>query len=139
VESVSPQGAQIGFEAPVDGLLNLPSFFTAPAYAACYPARRLRDILGSKFIMLDNFAVDEFPAASKPDLQRFESNLAHDSGYRLVRTVDYVPTFLGVSFPIAGSPHDWRYPSHAVTIYQRVASVSDPPSACLLAVSAAGS
>jgi hypothetical protein len=34
--------------------------------------------------------------------------------------VEYEPSWLGFSFSIAGSPHDWRYPAHSITVYRHL-------------------
>ncbi|HLJ69037.1 MAG TPA: hypothetical protein VKX16_16920, partial [Chloroflexota bacterium] len=59
----------------------------------------------------------------------FLGNLARGRRYRLLARVHYTPTFLGLRFPIDASPHDWRYPSHEILVYQRATAVSAPTAA----------
>jgi hypothetical protein len=118
IESTSAKGAQIAFEAPADGLLNLPYFFTGSAVQACSSAGNLGSLSGVEYLAFDQFASDEVSPAGRPALLRFRESIATGGRYALVVHVNYIPTFLGFTFPIAGSPHDWRYPSHEITIFR---------------------
>ena len=61
---------------------------------------------------------------------RLFSELATSPDFTLVAVINDQPSFLGLSFPIGGSPHDWRYPAHEVTIYRRVAGRVVPSPYC---------
>jgi hypothetical protein len=64
--------------------------------------------------------------------------LQQDSQYHLLLQVHHVPTFLGWNFSIDGSPHDWRYPSHVIAVYQKVPAASQAaPHSCFPTLAAA--
>jgi hypothetical protein len=116
----APAGIQVGFDQPPNGLINLPYFAVAAGYRPCFSRFRSGALpkLGS-FIMVDSYDHEEHPRVSSAQVKHYEAALRSSSHYRVVKLVRYVPTFLGLDFPIDRSPHDWRYPSHVITVYRR--------------------
>jgi hypothetical protein len=45
-------------------------------------------------------------------------------------TVHYTPSFLGMTFPLDGSPHDWRYVDRDITVYKHMDPVTSPTAKC---------
>ena len=125
IESGAPGGTQVAFDSLPDGLVNLPEFFDRSGLRLCYPSYNLNTLLGAPYIVFDQFTLDEQTATSRDALTRFRNQVGNGRTYRLVARIDHVPSFLGLDFPIEASPHDWRYPSHVISIFQR--RVADPP------------
>ncbi len=111
---------RVAYEEIPDGLLNLP-YFLSNSVQPCIAQFRISRVAGVNFIMLDSYTPEEQQASALPAVARFRQSLASDPRYQMVEQVHYVPTFLGIKFPIDGSPHDWRYPSHVVTVYRNLA------------------
>jgi hypothetical protein len=127
----APLGSQVEFEELPDGLVNLPVFVTAAGYRPCFAQFSVRRLGGSPaYVIVDNYALEDHEAVSGSVARRFQHVLAHRPDYRIVHRVAYVPTFLGLSFPISGSPHDWRYPDHEITVYSRVSTPAAPATYC---------
>jgi len=124
-------GSQVEFEELPDGLVNLPVFVTAAGYRPCFAQFSTKRLGGSPaYVVVDNYALEDHEAVSGSVARRFQHVLASTPNYRVAHRVAYVPTFLGLSFPIGGSPHDWRYPDHEITVYSRVSSPTSAASYC---------
>jgi len=138
----APRSSAIAFEELPNGLLNLPYFVVdEPAvgdpYPQCYARFNTGTLAGpEKYVLTDDYALEEHPGFSPRIVEQFRNSLTNSSNYRLVKTVHEVPTFLGVQFPIDGSPHDWRYPDHVIRIY-RHESPSNGASYCYPTLAAA--
>jgi hypothetical protein len=129
--SHATRGSDIAFEQIPDGLLNLPNFVTVLGYHPCFAQFQGQPLDGPmRYLLLDSYGMEEHPSASNSAVQRFLRQLATRSDYRLRLRITYTPTFLGLTFPIQGSPHDWRYPARVITIYQHVSSGDGDGSNC---------
>jgi len=122
------RSSAIAFEELPNGLLNLPYFVAdKPAanepYPQCYARFNTGTLAGpEQYVLTDDYALEEHPGFSPRTVAKFRNSLTNSSNYRLVKTIHEVPTFLGVQFPIDGSPHDWRYPDHVIRIYRHASS-----------------
>jgi hypothetical protein len=126
-QHVTPHSA-VAFEQPPDGLVNLPLFMAADGLQTCFSQPARMDLIGTPYVALDDFALDEQAPGIGDDLTQFRAAVATGGQYRLAYEAHDTPTFLGMTFPIDGSPHDWRYPSHRVSVYElRAAPAIDPP------------
>jgi hypothetical protein len=124
-------GSQVEFEELPDGLVNLPVFVTAAGYRPCFAQFSTKRLGGSPaYVVVDNYALEDHEAVSGSVARRFQHVLADRPDYHIAHRVVYVPTFLGLSFPISGSPHDWRYPDHEITVYSRVSSPTSAANYC---------
>jgi dolichyl-phosphate-mannose-protein mannosyltransferase len=113
--------APVGFEEIPDGLLNLPYFVTDAGFLPCFSTFQAAHLQGpARYYVVDDYALEEHPDVASVAVDRFRSSLEHSTQYRRVFHVEYVPSWLGVAFPITGSPHDWRYPAHSITVYQHL-------------------
>ena len=127
----APLGSQVEFEELPDGLVNLPVFVTAAGYRPCFAQFSTKRLGGSPaYVIVDNYALEDHEAVSGSVARQFQRVLARRPDYRVAQRVAYIPTFLGVTFPIGGSPHDWRYPDHEITVYSRVPSPTTPADYC---------
>lgn len=130
----APKGSRVAFEELPNGLLNLPYFVSAAGYRPCFSQFDPGRLSGPmQYVMLDSYSLEEHPDVTNQDVLRFRQALMQRAGYALVKRVHYVPTFLGFRFPIDGSPHDWRYPTHEIAIYRRSSASAPSPalrSAC---------
>ncbi|HLJ68841.1 MAG TPA: glycosyltransferase family 39 protein, partial [Chloroflexota bacterium] len=61
VPPASPKPTTIAFEAPPDGILNLPEFFPPGTLRPCFSSGALTSLLGAPFVMTDSFTRDETP------------------------------------------------------------------------------
>ena len=68
-------------------------------------------------LVIDDYDLEEHPRFPDIAVARFRNALWTAPGYREVARVHYTPSILGIPFPIDGSPHDWRYPAHDLTIF----------------------
>jgi len=138
----APRSSAIAFEELPNGLLNLPYFIVdEPSVDEPYPQCFARFNTGTlagpeEYVLTDDYALEEHPGFSPRTVAQFRDSLTNSSNYRLVKTIHDVPTFLGVRFPIDGSPHDWRYPDHVIRIY-RHASPANHASYCYPTLAAA--
>jgi hypothetical protein len=124
-------GSLVAFEQLPNGLVNLPNFVTIDGFRPCITQFKVAQLKGPMtYIMLDSYALDEHPRIAPAMVTRFRRAAMTTGGFREVMTVRYVPTFLGISFPIADSPHDWRYPAHQISIYRRHPSATAIPAQC---------
>jgi len=118
-----PRGTQVAFEELPDGLINLPYFVSAAGYQPCFSQFQVKRLAGPmRYVMVDSYSLEEHPGASQAQVRRFRDALAQSGGFKLVEHVHYVPTFLGLRFPIDASVHDWRYPARQISIYERQAA-----------------
>lgn len=138
----APRGGAIAFEERPNGLVNLPYFLVdeptaGEPYPQCYTRFNSGTLAGpEEYVLTDDYALEEHPGVSPRTVAQFRTSLTNSANYRLVKTVHEVPTFLGLQFPIDGSPHDWRYPDHVIRIY-RHASPANHASYCYPALAAA--
>jgi hypothetical protein len=87
--------------------------------------------------MVDSYDLEEHPRVSDAQVLAFRQTLTSDRSIRLVHRVDPVPSIFGITFPIADSPHDWRYPGHVISIYRESGPLATPAPACFSSVEAA--
>jgi hypothetical protein len=121
IQQHAPVGAKIAFEELPTGLVNMPYFVTSAGYLPCFYQFRIQRLDGPmQYLVLDSYTQEEHPSISGNQVSVFLAALSASKDYRLVMHVDYVPTLLGFQFPIAGSPHDWRYLTHDISIYLQV-------------------
>lgn len=109
----------VGFEQLPNGLLNMPEYVSADGYRVCFAqfqSGRVPDL--GRYVVLDSYALEEHPQVASSAVRRFRSALTSDKNYRLVLSIHTVPSLFGMRFPIDGSPHDWRYPVHQITVYE---------------------
>ncbi len=134
----TPLGSRVGFGSLPDGVINLPYFTGAAGYRPCFTLYKPRRLDGPiQFMLVDNYTLEEHSGFSDMQVAKFYGALRHDPRYQVVASINYLPTFLGLSFPLAGSPHDWRYAAHRITIYRRSDYTSGAPSYCFPNISAA--
>lgn len=136
IRSHTHRWAPVGYEELPDGVIDLP-YFLAGSVQPCFTQFRLSRLAGLEYVILDSYTVEGQPAAMKRQIARFERSLAHNRNFVLARRIHYVPTFLGLRFPIDASPHDWRYPTHIITVYRRVRGPVSPGRYCYSDLSAA--
>ncbi len=138
----APRGSAIAFEERPNGLVNLPYFLVdeptaGEPYPQCYTHFNSGTLAGpEEYVLTDDYALEEHPGVSPRTVAQFRTSLTNSTNYRLVKTIHEVPTFLGVQFPIDGSPHDWRYADHVIRIY-RHASPANHASYCYPTLAAA--
>jgi Dolichyl-phosphate-mannose-protein mannosyltransferase len=111
-------GSHVAFEQLPNGLLNLPYFISPTGFPPCIARFRTGSLAGqATYVMTDGYGKEEHPRISSLQVKEYQHALQHDRDYKLVHRVSSVPTFLGLAFPIAGAPHDWRYPDHEIKVY----------------------
>lgn len=108
----------IAFEELPDGLVNLPYFVDGLAPRTCFADFKTGHLAGATYLMTDEYSAEEHPRIGAGAVQTFLGSLRSGGAYKLVARVSYTPTFLGMTFPLSGSPHDWRYPLHEISIYR---------------------
>lgn len=124
-------GSEVEFEQLPDGLLNLPNVVTASGYRPCFAQFQVNRLAGPmSYLMTDSFGVEEHPSASTAQVRSFGLSLTSGPSYRLAEQVAYTPSVLGMRFPIAASPHDWRYPDHQITVYRHLSAASSGAPYC---------
>jgi hypothetical protein len=116
-------GQTVAFEEIPDGLLTMP-WFLRRDLPACFLQQQPARLASADFVLLDSYTREELTARENAQNERLAAALATSPDFRRVAVIDDQPTFLGLDFPIAGSPHDWRYPAHQITIYHRVAGTT---------------
>jgi hypothetical protein len=125
----APTVSDVAFDQLPNGLINLPYFFTTAGYHPCFTQFQPAALSNpARYVVTDNYDLEEHPRITQIAVDRFRRALQHDSKYHLVLQVHHTPTFLGASFSIDGSPHDWRYPSHVIVVYQKNPVASGPGS-----------
>lgn len=134
----APRGTPVAFAALPDGVVNMPYFASAAGYRPCFALYQPQRLNGpAQYVVLDSYSQEEHSGYSDAQVTRFTRALNRDPNYRRVASIHYVPTFLGLSFPLHGSPHDWRYPAHDITIYRHMTHVTGTASYCFPNVSSA--
>jgi hypothetical protein len=114
-------GSEIEYEQLPNGLLNMPYFLAGAGYPPCFSQFRPGHLDGSAdFVVLDQYSLEEHPDFSRTEVLRFRAALQRSPHYRKVLQVRYEPTVFGLTFPIDGSPHDWRYVAHDITVYRHL-------------------
>jgi hypothetical protein len=127
LERRGPVGTDVEFDQLPNGLINLPYFFSVAGYRPCFSLFRPAALSNpAPYIVTDNYDLEEHPRITQATVNSFHHVMQHDARYRLLLQVHHVPTFLGVTFSIDGSPHDWRYPSHVIAVYQKAPATSPP-------------
>ncbi len=120
IEQRGSAGTAVVFDQLPNGLINLPYFFTAAGYRPCFSLFRLAALANpARYVATDNYDLEEHPRITQAVVNSYHSMLQNNQHYRLILRVHHVPTFLGISFSIDGSPHDWRYPSHVIAVYAK--------------------
>jgi hypothetical protein len=119
VNAHAARGQNIAFEELPDGLLTMP-YFLRGDLRACFLQQQASRLGGANYVLLDSYAREELSSRANAQNDRLRAALAASPDFRQVAVIDDQPTFLGLRFSIAGSPHDWRYPSHRITIFERV-------------------
>jgi hypothetical protein len=121
VHTHAPPGSAIAFEQLPNGLINLPYFVTSDGFRPCIARFRAGSLRGpALFVMTDSYGLEEHPRIDASLVQDYQYALDHDPAYLPVLRIHYVPTFLGIAFPIDGAPHDWRYMDHDIKIYRHL-------------------
>jgi hypothetical protein len=114
----APAGSKIGFQEIPDGLLNLPYFVVRNRYQPCFSRFSLARLKGpAKYVVVDSYEKEAHPDVGTAQVEDFLTSLTHVPGYRRVLRIRHVPSLGPLTFSIADSPHDWRYPAHTITIY----------------------
>lgn len=114
-------GTRIAFQEIPDGLLNLPYFVAGHHYEPCFSRFVTARLAGpAQFVLSDSYEKEAHPDVTSRQVDGFLASLPRQPGYREVMQVGRVPTLGPLTFPIASSPHDWRYPAHTITIYAHV-------------------
>ena len=122
-----PVGTAVVFDQLPNGLINVPYYFTAAGYSPCFSLFRPAALSNpARYVVTDNYDQEEHPRIAQATVNSFRHVLQHNARYRLILQIHHVPTFLGLTFSIDGSPHDWRYPSHVIAVYQKVPVPSQP-------------
>lgn len=119
----------VSYEELPDGLVNLP-YFISPKTRACFSQYFVSRLRGARYVLLDSYTPEEQPASVTHSIQRFRLAIERSKSYREAIQVHYVPTFLGLRFPIDDSPHDWRYPAHEITVYENMDLPDTAEGAC---------
>jgi hypothetical protein len=126
LERQAPRATPIAFDQLPNGLVNLPYFVTDAGYRPCFTEFEPSELEGgARYLMTDNYDLEEHPRILQAQVNAYWRGLENRADVTLVHTVHNVPEVLGWSFPIDGSPHDWRYPAHVIAIY-RVVSRTTP-------------
>jgi len=128
----------LAYEQLPNGLINLPYFTSSLGYPPCFTQFRANWIAGSvRYVLTDGYDVEEHPRFSASSVQRFRASLANPQRFRVAERVHYEPAFLGLTFSIDASPHDWRYPDRDITVFRRLGPTPPRVAHCYRSVSAA--
>jgi hypothetical protein len=120
IEQRAPAFSEVAFDQLPNGLINLPYYFTAAGYQPCFSLFQPKALSNpARYVVTDSYDREEHPRITQAAVNTFQRALQHNPNYHLVLQVHHVPTFLGASFSIDGSPHDWRYPSHTIAVYEK--------------------
>lgn len=118
VASHAPAGTFVAYEQLPNGLINMPYFGQYRRFRPCFTQFNPGKLSGAqRYLITDNYDLEEHPRFSELSVHAFRQALASSTRYHSIQRIDHVPSILGFQFPIAGSPHDWRYPSHVITVY----------------------
>jgi hypothetical protein len=116
----APAGSNIAFDQLPNGLINLPYYVITPRYRPCFSEFQMANLHSpARYIATDNYDLEEHPRITQAAVNLFHRTLQDNPSYRLVWQAHHVPTLLGMTFSIDGSPHDWRYPSHVISVYEK--------------------
>lgn len=110
-------GDRIAFEELPNGLVNTPYYVLSGDLRPCITQFKTARLDSADYLLLDSFDLEEHPRVQSETVERFRQGVSADANLTLVKHIDRTPTFLGLRFPIDGSPHDWRYPAHTIDIY----------------------
>ncbi len=134
-----PSGTAVEFDQLPNGLINVPYYFAAAGYRPCFSLFRPAALVNpARYVVTDNYDLEEHPRITQAAVDSFQQMLKRDGRYQLILEIHHVPSFLGLTFSIDGSPHDWRYPSHVIAIYQKAPTRSQARSpSCFLNLAAA--
>jgi hypothetical protein len=135
VNARAAPGQGVAFEELPDGILTMP-YFLRGNLRACFLQQQITRLNGAHYVLLDSYAREELSSHANAENEQLRASLAASPDFRKVAMIDDQPTFLGLRFPIGGSPHDWRYPSHQITIYERIAGAAVPSPYCFSSTSA---
>jgi hypothetical protein len=109
---------RIAFQEIPDGLLNLPYFVVRQRYEPCFSRFSVRRLDGpARYLLVDSYEMEAHPDATTGQVHSFLASLQRRAAYRQIDRIAHVPRLGPFSFSISSSPHDWRYPAHAITIY----------------------
>ncbi|GAC1326789.1 MAG: hypothetical protein NVSMB22_17970 [Chloroflexota bacterium] len=129
-KNVAPRSV-LAFEQLPNGLVNLPYFASNAGYRPCFTQFQPRFARGPiQFVLTDSYALEEHPRIPRADVLHFRAVLHDRLKFRVATRFHNEPQFLGMTFPIDASPHDWRYPSRDITVFERVLPPSAGPSLC---------
>jgi hypothetical protein len=118
-------GTAVAYEQLPNGLVNLPYFDPSGVFKPCFSQFDPLRLRGpEKYLLTDSYDLEEHPRFSDQQVKLFRSSLAGDEGFKRALTVHYVPSIFGWQFPIDGSPHDWRYLTHEISVYRSSAPVA---------------
>jgi hypothetical protein len=122
----------VAYEQLPNGLINLPYFGKQRGFMPCFTQFSDQHLVGQQlYLITDSYDLEEHPRISDSTVSAFRKELQSATSfgsYRLVATFAHRATVLGLTFPLDGSPHDWRYPDHVITIYQNLPHPELPPS-----------
>jgi Dolichyl-phosphate-mannose-protein mannosyltransferase len=137
VRHASPSSL-IGVEQLPNGLINVPYFVVGGGFRLCIAQFDRNRLSGPmSYFVTDGYALEEHPRLSTYSVVRFGTALRKNPSYRLVKRIQYLPSFLFLSFPLDGAPHDWRYPDREISIYRHLSPRSSPRPYCYPSISAA--
>jgi hypothetical protein len=121
LQAHAPRDTSVGLESLPTGLVDLPYFVSAADYRPCILQFEAARLVGpARFVLTDRYSLEEHPRIPGGRVLRFLHALDSSPSYHLAARVHDTPSFLGIPFPIDGSPHDWRYPDRTINIYERV-------------------
>jgi hypothetical protein len=135
---------RVAYEQLPNGLINLPYYGQQHDFMPCFTQFAPAALAGRQsYLMIDSYDLEEHPRFTDAQVTSFRSALrtaVRAGAYRKVAEFVREPTALGVAFSLAGSPHDWRYPDHDITIFRNMtgaASMSHVQSVCYPSLQAA--
>lgn len=113
-------GARVEFASWPDGVVDLPYYVQDAGFQTCYANFNPRALIGARYALLDRYSLEDHTGATEAQARTFRQRVVSSSRFRLVDRLAPAPHLLWFRFPLAASPHDWRYPDHVVSIYQAV-------------------
>lgn len=117
------RGSQVLFGQAPDGVLNMPYFAQMEGYHPCPLSFNSHLAAESgEYAVWDAYNLEDHPDNSQTQVERFAQALRNPRLFRRVFTIAPHMAILGFRFPLTGSPHDWRYPAHDITIYRSLAT-----------------
>ncbi|GAC1407391.1 MAG: hypothetical protein NVSMB52_20640 [Chloroflexota bacterium] len=139
IDRRTPTHSDLEFEILPTGLTNLPYFVTPRSHRQCFSRfAEHTSIRTGAFLALDEYSLEDHPHISQVKADKFVASLRARGQGQLVFHVSLRPSFLGLAVPLEGTPHDWRYPSHEITIYKMHAPLaSTKPQVCFKDIPAA--